>query len=378
MNTQRTRTPKRRDVSADGDTRRNGAASAVPPDARTHREAFMAFVVSAAEPWHREHLGHLYRSWVTWNDDYFGGGMVPPYLMLAEPGTPRALGDYSATSCFGGIGQIRIRPSLVTGRHRALKPGPEFAEGRRRFVEDAALHESLHAFCYEVLQQPEASYKGHGPTFAGECNRIGEALGLPPVRPAKARGRDRDLPSCAFWPHNVRPAGYYLGALREAEPGGRGRAGPGRDPDAPPEFDTLVMRAGVALDNLWDFLLHVRGPGSPLSPPEGGPPTEEAFAGWLRASLASGPAGDPADPLTFLDGRAAPLGALMLFAHFAFGLRPPGTPKDVAAKLDRVFRKMCKDFHPDRGGTDAAMGAVNEMYDRLRAALGFGQDGGGG
>jgi hypothetical protein len=37
------------------------------------------------------------------------------------------------------------------------------------------------------------------------------------VRVAKARGPEKDLPSCAHWPHCVRPASYYKGALITAE-----------------------------------------------------------------------------------------------------------------------------------------------------------------
>ena len=119
---------------------------------------------------------------------------------------------------WGSKNQIRIRPSLITGQHKLLRDGDEFLEGRLRFVEDVLLHESVHQDRDERLHTPENSYKGHGPVFAGECNRIGEALGLRPVRPAKARGPHKDLPSCAEWPHNVRPREYYLGALADVEP----------------------------------------------------------------------------------------------------------------------------------------------------------------
>jgi hypothetical protein len=45
------------------------------------------------------------------------------------------------------------------------------------------------------------------------CNEaIGEKLGLAPVRVAKARGAEKELPSCAGWPHCVRPKNYYHGA----------------------------------------------------------------------------------------------------------------------------------------------------------------------
>jgi hypothetical protein len=95
----------------------------------------------------------------------------------------------------------------------------------------------IHLHCDEVIGEPETSYKGHGPVFAGECNRIGETLGLSRVRPAKKRGKDRDLPSCAQWPENVRPAGFYLGALAEV-PDADGKDEEASPEPVPPESDT--------------------------------------------------------------------------------------------------------------------------------------------
>jgi hypothetical protein len=81
----------------------------------------------------------------------------------------------------------------------------------------------------------EDGFHGHGPKFRDQCNRIGALLGLPPVRTSKARGKDKALPSCAQWPHCVRPADYYLGAY----PAVRRKAGKGGDP------------AGVSLEFAW-------------------------------------------------------------------------------------------------------------------------------
>jgi hypothetical protein len=193
-------------VSAGGD---NGS---VPPDAKQHREAFVAYVIEKAKLWHRERLAILYNHWGRWNDEFFQGGLVVPYLLFATPSFSRAYGDYASTSGWGGYGQTRIRPSLLTGKHPHLQPGDEYEAGRQRFIEDVFLHETVHQYCHEVIRDLEDSYKGHGPIFAGECNRIGRSLGLPPVRHAKARGAYKHLPSCAQWPHCVRPEGYYLGA----------------------------------------------------------------------------------------------------------------------------------------------------------------------
>jgi hypothetical protein len=94
-----------------------------------------------------------------------------------------------------------------------VKAGEEYAEGRFLVLADVLLHETIHQYHDEIIGQVERSYHGHGPAFRDECIRIGKELGLPPVRTSKARGPEKDLPSCAHWPFNVRPEGYYRGAL---------------------------------------------------------------------------------------------------------------------------------------------------------------------
>jgi len=88
----------------------------------------------------------------------------------------------------------------------------------------------------EITGQNEDSYHGHGPAFAQVCNVMGQALGLPPVRSMKKRGKDKDLPSCAHWPLNVRPRDYYGGAYKphdQAEPDDAGAADPEGDQTDP-------------------------------------------------------------------------------------------------------------------------------------------------
>lgn len=177
-----------------------------------HRANFRQFVVADAEEWHREHLGSLYDQWEIWNGAFFEGKMVAPYIMFGVPSCPRTLGDYTEVSGFGGHSQIRIRQSLLTGKHPSVRPGEAFAEGRSRLVSDVLLHETIHQYQHELLRRPENSYKGHGPLFRNKCNEIGSKLDLPLVRVAKARGQDKTLQSCAHWPHAVRPDGFYLGA----------------------------------------------------------------------------------------------------------------------------------------------------------------------
>lgn len=177
-----------------------------------HREAYQEFVLLESRPWYQQNLGRLYVFWDKWNDDYFGDALVTPYVLFAEPRCPKALGDYARVSGFGGHGQVRLRPSLLTGSHPSVKAGAEHAEGRFLFIADVFLHETIHQWQHEVLGDLEDGYHGHGPNFRDQCNRIGAMLGLPPVRTSKARGKDKNLPSCAHWPHCVRPADHYLGA----------------------------------------------------------------------------------------------------------------------------------------------------------------------
>jgi hypothetical protein len=119
-----------------------------------------------------------------------------------------------------------LRPSLLTGSHPGVQPGDKYAAGRFRLVADGFLHATVHQWQHEVRGALEDGYHGHGPKFRDQCNRIGAMLGLPPVRTSKARGKDKALPSCAYWLHCVRPADYYLGAYD----GERQKEGKGREP----------------------------------------------------------------------------------------------------------------------------------------------------
>ena len=184
------------------------------PEILSHRHEFERFVLEQAEPWHREHLGRLFKNWRDWNGKHFESRLEPPYLVLSEPAFSRAYGCCRLFSSFGSRSEIRIRPSLIRGSHPAMNRGEEFAEGRRLFVDDVLLHEMIHQWQFEILGDWEPVYHGHGPLFRDVANRIGTVLGLSPVRDCKRRGKDVDLPSCSQWPHCVRRADYYFGAYR--------------------------------------------------------------------------------------------------------------------------------------------------------------------
>lgn len=219
------------DVPASADT-------SSPPDAEFRRQ-WWDYVLAHGEPSHREHLAHLFDCWGKWNFAYFGDALVPPYILLAEPSNPRRLADTGAVSGFGGRCQIRIRRSLLTGTHPRVREGQVYAAGRLALVEDVLVHEMIHLWQQESTGAQEESYSGHGPSFRDKANEISAALGLPRVG-VKNRGRDKGLPQCKNWPHNVRPPEYYGHAFDPPLPpvpargdtclhcGGTGRIGGGQ------------------------------------------------------------------------------------------------------------------------------------------------------
>jgi len=179
---------------------------------RHHREQFWDFVRNQAEPRYRAALTRLLGVWEEANQAYYGGVLVPPIILLAEPSNPRRLGDCSPISGWGAESQIRIRPSLLAGTHPNVREGNHDPEGLFRFVADVLLHEQIHQWQQEVTGQREESYHGHGPRFCAKCNEIGAALGLAQVI-VKTRPQVPMTGHCSEWPYTARPFSYYLGAV---------------------------------------------------------------------------------------------------------------------------------------------------------------------
>ena len=133
----------------------------------------------------------LYAAFTEYNARFFSGKLGSPLVFITQAQSLRTKGDYIARDVMGLESRIRIAPS-------AVRKGEKFAA-------DVLLHEMVHAWQSEIAHISESGYRGHGPKFAAECNRIGKLLGLPAVG-VKGRG---GLPDCAYWPLCVRPAGYY-------------------------------------------------------------------------------------------------------------------------------------------------------------------------
>jgi hypothetical protein len=197
-------------VTTSGDTPK---VPPLPAQDIAFREQMRRYILEHSEPWHREHLGRLERLWEQWNAEHFGAEMVIAAIVLSEPSNPRRLGQYAAVSGIGCRSEISIRPSLLTGTHPMVQGGAKYAEGRSLLVADVLIHEMIHQWQQEVTGKTEDGNHGHGPTFRDKANEIGAKFGLPPVRTNQKRGKDKDLPSCSYWPYGNRPDGYYLGAV---------------------------------------------------------------------------------------------------------------------------------------------------------------------
>lgn len=153
---------------------------------------------------HRGHLKRLYRLWETWNRKHFDGQLTKPEIVLNRSAASSPYGSCGPTSRAGARSRIRLRLSLLTGDHPNVRAGRRFARSRFRLVAEVLLHEMVHQWQREVVDQRERKGRSHGPAFCRKCNEIGGTLRLLPVRSAVDSEEDSALPSCAFWPHNAR------------------------------------------------------------------------------------------------------------------------------------------------------------------------------
>jgi hypothetical protein len=177
-----------------------------------HRRDTMEYAASdGAYEAEMERWRHLF---VGWNEKYYGNELTVPYIRLSAPASTKALGTYSPISGEGGRSEIKLRPSIYYGTYPGVRAGAEYADGRMRYLDDVLLHEIIHLWQKEGKDgKVELSYHWHGPTFRDKCNQIGQDLGLGRV----GTKHQKKLPQCRYWPHVVRPEGYYLGALKGRE-----------------------------------------------------------------------------------------------------------------------------------------------------------------
>lgn len=184
---------------------------------KQHREEFRVFVINESEENYRGILSRLYENWDTWDNEFFGSEFTtPPYITLSAPDYIGHFGSYGPVSDFGGGPHIKIRPALLGNRHARTRNLPE--EGKILFVRDVLLHQMVHEYLDEVLGLDRKLVQGHGDEFVRKCNQIGEKLGLAPVGTPNPPKSEEKLPSAGYWPHGVRPSGYYGGPYTPRNP----------------------------------------------------------------------------------------------------------------------------------------------------------------
>lgn len=160
---------------------------------RAPHKATRALVEAEGEPAAKD----LYDLFETFNRRFFDGRLEQALILIIETTSRRSLADYVAKDPQGLRSRIRLPPRVAFN----TVYGP-------RLAADALLHEMIHAWQFEIEDDQENGYRGHGPKFAAKCNEIGAALGLGEV---SEKGR-RGLPDCAHWPCCVRPPDYYATA----------------------------------------------------------------------------------------------------------------------------------------------------------------------
>jgi len=160
----------------------------------------MRFSVSGSEEPYRERLDWLHRYWARFNEERLGGRMQPPHILFTRT-APRSLGHCEGLTGYGGRLQITLNEGLVFGTNHewVVRPWPP-AIGTRLFIQDLLERLAVRQFVLEILEAEEAGYRGFGPLFTVEANRIGLSLGLGPV---VAHRRYGDGPLATGWPHSV-------------------------------------------------------------------------------------------------------------------------------------------------------------------------------
>lgn len=178
------------------------------------RRGYTDFATRLADESYRSLMADLYDSWRNSNRELFDGKLVEPHLAFGRT-APRSLGHCAATTGYGGRLEITLSEALVFGTNRDWTVRPWPAEGTRSCIEDLLLRLTVRQYCLEVLEAPERGYRGFGPLFVREANRIGLGLGLAPVVERRRGPDDQREPLASGWPHCVRSRRYYGADITE-------------------------------------------------------------------------------------------------------------------------------------------------------------------
>ncbi len=162
------------------------------------------FATHEAEPGYKERQADCHAAWDRFNREYFGERLAPPHFSFGRTAT-KSLGHVERFTGYGATLEITLHRALVFGEREEFVRG-EWPRGWRDFVEDFVLRFIVRQHVLEVERAQEGSYRGFGPLFAREANRVGVRLGYGPVLARHRPGMTEEerWPLAAFWPHNVR------------------------------------------------------------------------------------------------------------------------------------------------------------------------------
>jgi hypothetical protein len=207
------------------------------------RRRYQEFATQHSEEEHRVRLADCYAATSEFNRDHFGNSLREPHICFGRT-APRSLGHCSEVTGYGAPVQITLNQALVFGTNRDWVVNGWPAGGTRRFIRDLLLRFITQQYVLEVRGTAEEGYRGFGPQFADEANRIGSALGLQGVIPRR-RATGSDEPVCPGWPHNVRllkdPHSYGDDVTEALLDLATGNTRAGRRMPAPPTLGLLEL-----------------------------------------------------------------------------------------------------------------------------------------
>ena len=173
-----------------------------------------------------EALEWCFDRWEYWRQKFYPDAeLMFPFFQSGRRGSE--FGHYSTCGSSGQPSVIHIKRSFLMGTSditvAKLSPTKKLVllkdhPDRLTFVDQTILHELLPQYLHEASpsaaeyesSESGKNYKGHGPLFAAECNRINETLHpelgfeFVPVRHMKrshAKVNDVQRPSCAHFTH---------------------------------------------------------------------------------------------------------------------------------------------------------------------------------
>jgi hypothetical protein len=167
------------------------------------------YATHEADPRYRQLQDICYADWDGFNQNDFDGQLTEPHIAFGRT-AGRRLSHCNPTTSYGGYVEIILNDGIVFGTSRhVINPLP--AEGTRLYLRDHLRRETVRQYVLEVQKDEETGYRGYGPRFAAEANRIGAREGLPRVVARRRGERHAGQHVACNWPFHGRSAGYYLG-----------------------------------------------------------------------------------------------------------------------------------------------------------------------